>query len=327
MALLYNENTGLSTASKAGASGGEKQSKLITNGNPDPTSTKTAAQPYDRASESQAGINTLYDTALEAQRQGLLDAYNSNTQAQTQLGQQMQNIYGAAGYDLGVQNARNAANLNQFADVRGVNRGMGSQQSLSLGNAMANSAGLMDVARQSALQENERQKQMLTTSYNNQVQAAIADNDYKRAAALLDDYKNQNAWQEQQAQILASFGNFEPYSELYGTEAATGMEQIWNAQNPDVAYRLGRISANTYKNITGKWPRGYTPPSTGGGGYYGGAGTTGSKKEMQLAGKVGFAPKQTASLYGVNNASYTSRTPKGGTTVNSKGFSGKSGSF
>ena len=106
------------------------------------------------------------------------------------------------------------------------------------------------------------------------MQSAIADNDYKRAAALLDDYNNQNKWADEQAQILATYGNMDPYKELYGDTAAETMQKVWNAQNPDVAYRTGQITAEQYKQITGGYPRGYTPPWSGGwGGWgYGGGG-------------------------------------------------------
>lgn len=225
-----------------------------------------------RANNSAAGINSAYDSSLATQKQGLLDAYNANTQAQTQQGQDIAKTYERAGYDAGVQNARNAANTTQFANVRGVNPGVGSQHALNLGNAAARSVGAVDFARQGALQENERQKQLLSMNYQNQVNEALADYDYKKAAALLDDYNNQKKWQEQQAEILASYGNFDPYGELYGTDAAANMRNVWLAQNPDVAYRTGQISADMYRNITGKWPAGYTPPSSGGGWYGGGYG-------------------------------------------------------
>lgn len=218
-----------------------------------------------RKKKTQAGINETYDAGLAAQKQGLLDAYNANTAAQTQQGQKIAQDYGTAKQDVGVQQARNANNVTQFANVRGVNTQAGSQHQLNLGNSMARSNAAIDFAQQQALQENDRQKQLMATNYQNQVQSAIADNDYKRAAALLDDFNNQNKWQEQQAQILASYGNFDPYKSLYGDAAANGMQQVWQAKNPEIAYRTGAIDAETFKRITGQYPAGYTPPAAGGG--------------------------------------------------------------
>lgn len=217
-----------------------------------------------RETQSQAGINKTYDNSLNAQKQGLLDAYNQNTQAQIQQQQDVQNAFKQANYDIGVQNNRNEANLTQFADVRDVNTGFGSQHRLNLNNARANAEAKVGFAQQQALQESQRQAALLETNYKNQVAAALADNDYKRAAALMDDYNNQNKWREAQAQQLASFGNFDPYRSIYGDATAGTMQTMWNMQNPEIAYQLGHIDAKKYKQI-----RGYYPWHGGGGGGYG----------------------------------------------------------
>lgn len=222
-----------------------------------------------REAQSQQGINKIYDTNLSNQKEGLLNAYNANTAAQAQQRQDIQKNFGVANYDIGVQNDRNDRNVTQFADVRDVNTGLGSQHRLNLNNARNNATGKLAFQQQQALQESDRQAALMETNYKNRVAAALADNDYKRAAALMDDYNNQNTWREQQAQILASYGDFSGYKPLYGDETTGLMEKAWNAQNPEAAYRMGRIDANTYKNITGSWPRGYTPPSSGWGGLWG----------------------------------------------------------
>jgi len=217
-----------------------------------------------REVKTQTGINDVYDSGLAAQNQALLDAYNANTEAQAKQGQSIRQNYETAKGDVGVQNDRNTANLTQFADVRGLNSGAGSQHQLSLGNARAASEGVIANKQQQALAENQRQTELMTLTYQNQVAAALADNDYKRAAALLDNYNNENKWREQQAQILASYGNFDEYGELYGSSAAKNMSKVWNAKNPNLAYRTGAITADQYRQITGKWPAGYNPPGSPG---------------------------------------------------------------
>ena len=42
------------------------------------------------------------------------------------------------------------------------------------------------------------------------------------------------------------------------------MAALWKAQNPDLAYNTGRMSAEEYKAVTGKYPKGYTAPRSGG---------------------------------------------------------------
>lgn len=217
-----------------------------------------------RSAQNQAGITGAYDSGLAAQKQSLLDAYNANTAAQQNAAETVRQTYGTGSNDLNVQNARNTANINRFADVRDVNRQQGSQAALQLNNARASADASLAFRQQQALQENQRQQDLAKAQYQAQVQSALADKDYKQAAALLDDYNNQNKWRDEQAQILASYGNFEPYKDLYGDDTANAMRNVWLRQNPDTAYKIGAMDPYTYHSVTGRWPAGFNPD---GGGY------------------------------------------------------------
>ena len=226
-----------------------------------------------RSAQNQAGITGAYDSGLAAQKQSLLDAYNANAAAQQNAGQTVRQTGATLGNDVSVQNARNTGNINQFADARGVNRQQGSQAALSLGNARTAAMGDIAYRQQTALAENQRQQDLAKAQYQAQVQSAIADKDYKQAAALLDNYNNENKWRDQQAAMLASYGNFDPYRNMYGDGAADAMRNVWVRQNPDIAYQTGALDPETYKQITGRYPEGYVPPAVGGGfddGWYGG---------------------------------------------------------
>ena len=217
----------------------------------------------NRETQNQAGINKIYDSGLKNVNTGLQDAFAQNQQLQAQQAESVRQSFNGLNGDLKVQNDRNDTNLTQFADVRDLNYQPGSQHQLRLNNARNASNAKLAYAQQQALQESERQAALIETNYKNQVAAALADNDYKRAAALMDDYNNQDKWRQQQAETLASFGDFNAYKDIYGEDTADTMQTMWNAQHPEEAYRLGRIDANKYRQITGKWPRGYTPPSAG----------------------------------------------------------------
>ena len=54
------------------------------------------------------------------------------------------------------------------------------------------------------------------------------------------------------------------YAGLYGQDTANNMAALWKAQNPDLAYNTGRMTAEEYKAVTGKYPKGYTAPRSGG---------------------------------------------------------------
>lgn len=280
----------------------------------------------NQAIDTKAGINSAYDTNLAAQKQALLDAYNTNTTAQNQQADVVRQQGATLGNDVMTQSLRNQKNIDQFADVRGLNRQQGSQAALSLGNAQASAMGAMSAQKQAALAESQRQQGLLKMQYQADVASAIADNDYKRAAALLDDYKNQNAWQEQQAEILASYGNFDAYGNLYGQDAATQARNVWLAQNPDVAYRTGQISAEMYKNITGEYPRGYARPSNG---IDWSSYRAPNTEEEPIILRQSWQTQTKSKGPSSHSSSSHSSTPKatGGTTVNKSGFSGGSGKF
>lgn len=103
----------------------------------------------------------------------------------------------------------------------------------------------------------------LKTNYQNKIAEAAANNDYQLAAALLDEYGAQYDRTMQQAEQLAQFGDFSMYASIYGIDAAQEMERMWSMQNPDLAYNLGRMTADEYFNLTGKYPSGYTGMGTG----------------------------------------------------------------
>ena len=282
----------------------------------DVTTTTTEKKPtiqeqfQAREKQNQAGITKAYDSGLASQKQSLLDAYNANTAAQQNAADTVRQVGGTLRGDLAVQNARNTANINQFADVRDVNRQPGSQAALQLNNARAAAMGNLAYRQQQALAENQRQQDLAKSQYQARVQAAIADKDYKQAAALLDSYNNENAWRDQQAALLASYGNFDPYKNLYGDEAGAAMQKVWQAQNPDVAYRTGAITPDQYRQLTGRWPEGYNPggdydfwgvdngyvPTTGGNnGKFGSSGGGGIVRGRQV-GSTSVAPRSSGNI-------------------------------
>lgn len=218
----------------------------------------------------QNNINSTLGSSLDTQKQGLADAYNRNVTAQDQATTTGQQAFDFAKEDLGVQAGRTQQGMDSYADVRGLNRQAGSQQALSLGLGASTTTGRLAQQQQMAAQESQRQKELLSTDYHNRVQKAIAGHDYKQAAALLDDYNNQNSWLDKNAAAMAAFGNFSGYEELYGQPQADSMRQFWIGSNPELAYNTGVIDGERYKAITGKNPPDYVPPAVEGGGGGGG---------------------------------------------------------
>ena len=254
-----------------------------------------AITPYDSAAQQQA-INQMYDAQKQTQLSQLENAYNQQRSSYEQAAAQIAPTYQAQANDLAVQYERNKRNLNEQAAARGLNTGTASQQQLALNQVWQRNYGALK--GQQAQAETAAQQKMtdLEAAYQQQVAQAIANNDYDRAKALYDEaqiayqrqmQEDQIAYQRQQdaqaqqlkeAQLLASYGDFSLFANLYGQDAAAQMSALWTAQNPDLAYRTGRISAGQYYQMTGQYPQGYTAPTSGGGGggYRGGGGSGGS---------------------------------------------------
>lgn len=222
-------------------------------------------------------INSMYDAQKQSQLAGLESAYNqsmSNAQAARDAIPQQ---YQARANDLATQYERQRRNLNQQAAANGLNTGAGSQMQLALGSNFQRDYGGIRTAQQQALDTADRGIRDLQSAYQSQVQQAVANNDYERAQALLAEYKNQYQRQLQQAQTLASYGDFSAYLNIpgYSQGQVDSMRNAWIASNPQLAYNTGAISADQYYQMTGKWPAGYTQPGAGIGTGWNGNGSGG----------------------------------------------------
>lgn len=70
-------------------------------------------------------------------------------------------------------------------------------------------------------------------------------------------------------------------------EQANYFIEAWKVSNPDLAYRLGKITPEEYKNMTGQYPAGYKKPSSGGGGSSSGSGSSGNSGDSGDSGDGG----------------------------------------
>ena len=219
--------------------------------------------------------------------------------------------YQTARNELAAEYERQRRNNNMQGAANGLNTGAGSQ--LSLGMSMANLRNQADLSgrEQEALNDadksindlnrnyNNQNAQMdmayensvadMRTNYENQIAQAVANNDYQQAAAMLDEYGAQYDRAMQQASQLAEYGDFSMYANIYGADAAQQMEKNWSLQNPDIAYNLGKITADDYFQMTGKHPRGYSSGVLGGfGSYSSGGGGYSASRDRAYRGPAGY---------------------------------------
>ena len=224
----------------------------------------TFEEEYKKYSTSGQGkaVNDLYDAKQQSQLTQLESAYQESRAEAEAARDKLPGQYRQQANDLAAQYERNRRNFNLQAEGAGLNSGTASQAALAQNSAYQRDMGSLRTAQADAMTEADRGIAELERQYQANVSTAIADNDYQRAQALLSEYNNGYTRDLNTAQTLAAYGDFSGYASLYGQETANSMAALWKAQNPDLAYNTGRMSAEEYKAITGKYPKGYQPAYT-----------------------------------------------------------------
>lgn len=95
---------------------------------------------------------------------------------------------------------------------------------------------------------------------------AMRDAEYNQFRDAVGDDQYQKAWDLQQAEALAQYGNFSGFEDLYGKDQADQMRLTWASANPDAAWTAGLITEEEYYKLTGALPRGAIPVASSGGG-------------------------------------------------------------
>lgn len=215
-------------------------------------------------------INQMYDANINAQRANLQASFDqnmSNMEANREsIAKRYQQQRNAAATDY----ERQRRNFNEQAMTNGLATGVGSQAALAQNSAYQKQQGQINAAEGTDTSNLERSIADLKVKYQNDINKAVADNDYKRAAAMLDEYNNAYSIAMQKAKNLAQYGDFSGYADIYGQDTANQMGEVWAIQNPLMAYSLGRINAGKYYQLTGQYPPGYSVGSSGSGGGSGG---------------------------------------------------------
>lgn len=221
-----------------------------------------AYKEYEKSSRGQT-VAGMYDRQRDAELASLRSAYEQNRSNQIANRDQIGTTYQGQANDLAAQYERNRRNLNTQAAANGINTGAGSQQQLALDSNYQRDYGALRGREAQDMTEANRGISDLTTAYQNAVQQANAQGDYKKMAALLQDYQSERQRQLQDAQLMASYGIFDGYRGLYGDDTVNTMRNLWIAQNPLLAYNTGAINAEQYRQMTGQYAPGMAPAYTG----------------------------------------------------------------
>ena len=208
-----------------------------------------------RQNESASQVNNLYDNQNKAQAAGLKAEYDKNMSdaraAAGSIAPQYQNQANALAHSYEV-NRRNA-NLNGM--VSGLGSGTAQQQQNALQNQYLANYGALRGQEAGAVNEANQKMADLTTAYNNALVQSQNEGNAKRDQELIKAYNTNRDWYEAQAQNMAqNYGQFGSLKDIYGQAQADQMRNAWIAQNPEVAFRSGMISADEYTKLTNKAP-------------------------------------------------------------------------
>lgn len=223
---------------------------------------------YKRYTESGQGqaVAGMYDQQTQANVNSLKATYDQNLASQQAAREQIGTTYQNSANNMQAQYERNRRNLNQQAAANGINTGAGSQQQLALQNVWNRDYGALQGQQAQAYANADLAIANLTTNYQNAIQQAQAQGDYRKMAALLDDYNTEYNRQLQSAKTLAAYGDFSGYNDIYSPDQITNMRNTWVASNPLLAYNTGAISADEYYRMTGQYAPGHAPAATNSGG-------------------------------------------------------------
>lgn len=194
-------------------------------------------------------INAMYD-AQRAQREAeLKSAYEQAMSSYQSAYDKISPAYQQKANDLAVQYERQRHNFFNEAAASGINTGVSAQESLARGGEYQRDFGALRTSEAEQQAAVQRQMADRENQYRSDVAAALAQNDYQKAGALLDEYNNGYQRDLENAKLLASYGDFSLFQNLYGKDQADNMFLLWAAQNPDLAHNTGAITDDQFNNI------------------------------------------------------------------------------
>lgn len=219
-------------------------------------------------------INDLYDKQYAAQLAQIQASYDQTKRQLAEAGEKIPAAYQQQQNALAGDYERNRANMNERMALNGINTGAGSQAALAQNAGYLSNSAQLRQAQADAQAALERELANQEAQYQASISQALAQNDYQRAVALMNEMKDAQNRSLEQAKLLAGYGDFSGYASLYGQDTADNMRSVWLAQNPLYAYYTGNLSADDYYKLTGQrapgtssgssyTPRTTTPPDDG----------------------------------------------------------------
>lgn len=175
--------------------------------------------------------NSVYDAALNAAIAGLKDAYD---QSRLEIEHTMEGIpqqYQDQRNAVAAQSERDRLRWNEYANATGLGSGVNGQASLAFSTQLQNDLGSLRRGEADALSELQLQLTQLETGYQNAISEAIANNEYERAAALLEEYRAQAQSVVDVAQMQAQLDTDRYLNQAYLDQDTAGFNNDENYRN------------------------------------------------------------------------------------------------
>ena len=210
-------------------------------------------------------VNNLYEAQKDKALAALQSSYDKSRMELENAMKEIPGTYQAQANQIAAEALKQQQNFNESAAYTGMNVGNGSQAALAMGNQLQSNMSNLRTNEANALTKVQQQLSSLYVEYQNSIAEAIANNEYERAAALLQEYQkaaeslvsvakdqanlnvdiagfNKDTHQYnqemtlQKAQDMAKYGDFSGYLKLgFSSDQVNNMRRGWLALNPNAA--------------------------------------------------------------------------------------------
>jgi hypothetical protein len=210
-------------------------------------------------------VNNLYEAQKDKALAALQSSYDKSRMELENAMKEIPGTYQAQANQIAAEALKQQQNFNESAAYTGMNAGNGSQAALAMGNQLQSNMSTLRTNEANALTKVQQQLSSLYVEYQNSIAEAIANNEYERAAALLQEYQkaaeslvnvakdqanlnvdiagfNKDTHQYnqemtlQKAQDMAKYGDFSGYLKLgFSSDQVNNMRRGWLALNPNAA--------------------------------------------------------------------------------------------
>lgn len=245
-----------------GYSGGNDGSQYLPIKQEEDTLTKIGLPTYQPQVDY---VENLYEAQKDKALAALQSSYDKSRMELENSMKEIPGTYQAQANQIAAEALKQQQNFNESAAYAGMNVGSGSQAQLAMSNQLQSNMSNLRTNEANAMTKAQQQLSALYVDYQNSIAEAIANNEYERAAALLQEYqkaaeslvevaKNQASLdvdiagfnrdthqynQEmtlQKAQDMAKYGDFSGYLKLgFSSDQVNNMRRGWLALNPEAA--------------------------------------------------------------------------------------------